>query len=236
MKPVTLPPGREKLATKPLPTGSVTLTKMMGMVRVCCSNAAVLGVLCERMRSGCSATSSFANCCHRLRVAGAAQRVSIRMLRPSVQPSFWSPRGTRRCGPVLPGRSRRKPISTPIRRMRSPCCARAAIGHAAAAPPSSVMNSRRPITRSPRRRVTKLPPASTGSILPSRCYFSFSQVSMLTLVLPSVWNGNGGVVSVIRSPSRSTVRTCFVPVQYSFQEMSIECSTVIPSNLYVPLR
>jgi hypothetical protein len=25
------------------------------------------------------------------------------------------------------------------------CCARAAIGHAAAAPPSSVMNSRRPI-------------------------------------------------------------------------------------------
>jgi hypothetical protein len=32
--------------------------------------------------------------------------------------------------------------STPTRRMRSACCARAAIGHAAA-PPSSVMNSRR---------------------------------------------------------------------------------------------
>src|SRR5262249_34167755 len=32
----------------------------------------------------------------------------------------------------------------PMRRMRSPCCARAASGHpAAAAPPSSVMNSRR---------------------------------------------------------------------------------------------
>src|SRR5262245_5494319 len=29
------------------------------------------------------------------------------------------------------------------------CCARAAIGHAAAAPPSSVMNVRRPIIRSP---------------------------------------------------------------------------------------
>ena len=37
--------------------------KMMGMVRVCCSIAAVVGVLCERMRSGCSATSSFANRC-----------------------------------------------------------------------------------------------------------------------------------------------------------------------------
>ena len=35
--------------------------------------------------------------------------------------------------------------------MRSPCCARAATGHIAAAPPSSVMNSRRFI-RSPRRR------------------------------------------------------------------------------------
>src|SRR5436190_15921570 len=33
------------------------------------------------------------------------------------------------------------------------CCARTASGHAAAAPPSSVVNSRRLITRSPRRRV-----------------------------------------------------------------------------------
>jgi hypothetical protein len=34
-------------------------------------------------------------------------------------------------------------MSTPTRRMRSLGCARAASGHAAAAPPSSVMNSRR---------------------------------------------------------------------------------------------
>jgi hypothetical protein len=33
-------------------------------------------------------------------------------------------------------------MSTPIRRIRSVCCARAAGGHVAA-PPSSVMNSRR---------------------------------------------------------------------------------------------
>jgi hypothetical protein len=33
-------------------------------------------------------------------------------------------------------------MSTPMRRVRSRCCARAAIGHAVAAPPSSVMASR----------------------------------------------------------------------------------------------
>ena len=49
VKPVTLPPGREKLATKPLATGSDTVAKMMGMVRVSCSSAAVVGVMCERM-------------------------------------------------------------------------------------------------------------------------------------------------------------------------------------------
>ena len=43
-------------------------------------------------------------------------------------------------------------IRMPIRRIRSACCARAAIGQGAAAPPSSVMNSRRLIIRSPRRR------------------------------------------------------------------------------------
>ena len=34
-------------------------------------------------------------------------------------------------------------MSTPMRRIRSACCARAVSGHAAAAPPSSVMTSRR---------------------------------------------------------------------------------------------
>ena len=139
---MTLPPGRGKLATKPLPTGSATFAKMMGMVRVCCSSAAVVGVLDERMRSGCSATSSFANRCIDS-ASGAAQRVSIRMLRPSVHPSFWSPSPERRDA----GLSFR--VALGIRHQHadpphpSGCCARAASGHAAAAPPSSVMNSRR---------------------------------------------------------------------------------------------
>src|SRR5262249_33015632 len=41
-----------------------------------------------------------------------------------------------------PSRSSPTPISSPMRRTRSPCCARAASGHAAA-PPSSVINWRR---------------------------------------------------------------------------------------------
>src|SRR5262249_3996018 len=40
------------------------------------------------------------------------------------------------------GSSAGRATSTPMRRTRSPCCARTAIGHAAA-PPRSVMNSRR---------------------------------------------------------------------------------------------
>jgi hypothetical protein len=45
----------------------------------------------------------------------------------------------------------------------SPCCARVASGQAAAAPPSSVMNSRRFI-RSPRRRAPQ-PPAASGEVI-----------------------------------------------------------------------
>jgi hypothetical protein len=41
------------------------------------------------------------------------------------------------------GSSAARFMSTPIRRIRSGCCARVASGHAAAAPPSSVMNWRR---------------------------------------------------------------------------------------------
>ena len=53
--------------------------------------------------------------------------------------------------PVHSSQLRLYPINTPTLRMPSRCCARAASGHAAAAPPSSVMNSRRVFIRSPRR-------------------------------------------------------------------------------------
>src|SRR6476661_11091919 len=50
VNPVTLPPGRAKLATKPLPIGSTTFAKMMGIERVSCSIDAVLTVFCVRIR------------------------------------------------------------------------------------------------------------------------------------------------------------------------------------------
>ena len=45
-------------------------------------------------------------------------------------------------------------MNTPMRRNRSRCCARAAIGHAAAVPPRSVMNSRRFIPSASSMRIS----------------------------------------------------------------------------------
>ena len=44
---------------------------------------------------------------------------------------------------VCPTGASARGMSTPMRRMRSLCCARSPSGHAATAPPSTVMNSRR---------------------------------------------------------------------------------------------
>jgi hypothetical protein len=40
---MALPPGRARLATKPLATGSATIAKTIGMMRVSCNRAAVVG-------------------------------------------------------------------------------------------------------------------------------------------------------------------------------------------------
>src|SRR5262249_52831711 len=59
-KPVTLPPGRTKLSTKPAPTGSTTNTNTTGTERVMGWSAAILGKPEARMASGVSATNSSA--------------------------------------------------------------------------------------------------------------------------------------------------------------------------------
>jgi hypothetical protein len=141
MNPVMLPPGRERLSTKPAATGSETSTNTIGTVRVAGCNAATIGVAAARMTSGARAANSAAD----LRISSglpAVQRVSMRTLRPSVQPNPRSPckNAVRRTCPSAS--SAASGISTPIRRAPSLCCARAASGHAAA-PPMSVMNWRR---------------------------------------------------------------------------------------------
>ena len=45
IKPVVFPPGRARLSTKPLPTGSMTVTNTIGTVRVASCKAASAGLL-----------------------------------------------------------------------------------------------------------------------------------------------------------------------------------------------
>jgi hypothetical protein len=89
MNPVALPPGRARLSTKPAPTGSAMTGNTIGTVRVACNNGPTVEVPWARMTSGASAANSAA--C--LRVSAALtpdQRVSIRTLRPIVQPNSAS--------------------------------------------------------------------------------------------------------------------------------------------------
>ena len=89
-KPVVLPPGRARLSTKPLPTGSTTFTNTIGAVRVACCNAAKAGLLDVRMASGASAANSAA--CLRISTAlVVAQRLSICRFWPMVQPDCCRP-------------------------------------------------------------------------------------------------------------------------------------------------
>ena len=60
LKPVVLPPGRAKLATKPAPTGSITFANTIGTVRVTRCSAATFTLAEAKMTSGASATNSTA--------------------------------------------------------------------------------------------------------------------------------------------------------------------------------
>ena len=61
VNPLVLPPGRARLATYPLPTGSRTFTNTMGMTLVACRSASVAMVLGARVTSGRRPTSSAAD-------------------------------------------------------------------------------------------------------------------------------------------------------------------------------
>src|SRR5262245_2889756 len=143
IKPEAFLPGCARLATKPEPTGSGTIVKMIGTVRVACSRRCVEKLPVARMTSGESATSSAAYL--RLRTGSAApKRTSICTLRPSIQPSCCNP--CRNASYIdLMSASSEAPKKKPTRRIRSDCCARAASGQAAATPPRRLMTSRRRI-------------------------------------------------------------------------------------------
>jgi len=84
----------------------------------------------------------------------ATQRYSIRRSRPSSHPSSRSPLSNAATRGCASGSSAAIDISATIRRPRPPCCALAARGHAAVAPQSRVMKSRRLMGLTPRPRIT----------------------------------------------------------------------------------
>ena len=142
MKPVIFPPGRGSPATNPSPTGSVTTTNTIGIVRVSRWSAAVTGVPCARIKSGCMATNSFAKV-RILLTSPPPQRTSVRRFVPSDQPKSASPCVNPKSWAFASGSFSSNDMSTPIRRDRSGFCASATNGHATVAPPSKLTNSRR---------------------------------------------------------------------------------------------
>src|SRR5262249_46323500 len=89
IKPVIFPPGRDRLATKPSPTGSETDANTIGITRVSRWNAAVGGVPCARITSGCRSSNSFADIRMRSTLP-PPQRTSMRKLLLLIQPNFAS--------------------------------------------------------------------------------------------------------------------------------------------------
>src|SRR3984893_10550800 len=130
--------------TTPRATGSPTAANTTGMVRLSRIIAVSPSVPPASTTSGASAASSAAPLRSRSG-SSAPQRTSIRRFWPSLQPNCC-----RRCWiaamRACPSEeSAARFISTPIRRCFADCCARPAIGKAAAAQPSIVTKSRRRI-------------------------------------------------------------------------------------------
>src|SRR5262245_43273148 len=138
--PVTLPPGCARLATMPAPSASgfPIAAATIGITEVACFAAIVVGIPQVTMTPTLRRTNSAA-ISPRRSSRPSAHRSSITMLRPSIQPS-----SRRRCTKAaihLLSADRVLAPKNPI--VFAGCCARAASGHAAAAPPTRVMNSRR---------------------------------------------------------------------------------------------
>ena len=127
--PVMLPPGRARLSTKPLLTGSTTCANTIGIVLVCCFNAATTSRRYWRELRQVPIGSIL-----RHRPAPDRQspekRTSSCMSRPSLQPKSCIPfrNAARR---ACPSASSSTPISTAMRRARSFCCASASSGSVA---------------------------------------------------------------------------------------------------------
>ena len=84
-KPVALPPGRDRLSTKPAPTGSATAAKTIGTVRVASNSADTAALPLARMTSGASANQFGREFAHRGGIA-ATPAIVDPDVRPTVHP------------------------------------------------------------------------------------------------------------------------------------------------------
>ena len=126
--PVTLPPGRAKLATSPLPNGSPDDVMTIGIVLVARLAASGPSVPLATITSTFKRTSSSAMRASRA-ASFLAYLISSEALFPSIQPNcLRASINTASMGTALAG------LKYPILRTRSSCCARAASGHGAAPP------------------------------------------------------------------------------------------------------
>ena len=138
--PVTFPPGRPRLDTKPALTGSEAVVNTIGIVFVAAIAARIATSLAPaQMTATLRLTRSAAMAGSRSNWP-SAQRYSMATLRPSAKPASPRPRWNPAMRSVHCAAD--TPCSTPITGIAG-CCARAASGHVAAAPPRSAMNSRR---------------------------------------------------------------------------------------------
>jgi hypothetical protein len=139
--PVMLPPGRARLVTIPLPTGSATNVTTMGMVVVACFAARAAGVDAVTMTSTLSLTRSAAKADSRS-WRPDAQRYSTAIFLPSTQLSSRNPRKRSIKIGLGPAASDR----TPIRAVFVGSWASTANGAVRMLPPTTLRNARRSIT------------------------------------------------------------------------------------------
>src|SRR5262245_13823513 len=139
-KPVTFPPGRAKLSTSPSAIGSSTLpNQIKGIVRVTLRAAKIADVDPTKIAAGLRATRSETRAGKRSAIP-SANRDSILMLRPSMYPKSRNP--FRSAARLRAAVASERGDMTPTSGVAG-CCDCEASGHAAAAPPINVMNSRR---------------------------------------------------------------------------------------------
>ena len=136
-----LPPGRARLVTSPVATGSPAGAKTIGMTDVARCAAMAGGVPAVTMTSTLCRTNSAAISAKRSS-RPSAQSASIATVRPSIQPSSPS-RCTKAATRWLSTEGVVAPKSPMVGNLAA-CCARAVSGQAAV-PPTNVMKSRRRI-------------------------------------------------------------------------------------------